>query len=382
MHNHMMQLIFIAFVISSIATLLVIRFAPFWMSRAEDHDFSGPQKFHCRAVPRIGGIPIVLGLTAAIALCAPVLKSHFDLQIQPFLCLLLAAVPTFGAGLIEDLTKTQTPRRRLFYACVSALLGIYLSEVLITRTDLPIFDFIVAAHIGAILLTVFVVTGVINAINIIDGFNGLASMCSILMLGAIAIVGHEVGDVFITSFALISMGAILGFFVWNFPAGLIFLGDGGAYFLGFLIAELGISLAHRNPEVSPIFPLMVCIYPVFEVLFSMYRRAVLKRGAVGAPDGVHLHSLIFRRLVRWGTGSKTVTARTKRNSLTAPYLWVLCSFTLAPAVLWWDSTPILGFYILAFAFAYIGLYWRIVRFRSPAWLVLNKRKRTAPSSSS
>ena len=72
---------------------------------------------------------------------------------------------------------------------------------------------------------------------------------------------------------------MLGFFVWNFPAGLIFLGDGGAYFLGFYLAELAILLLHRNPEVSPMFPLLLCIYPVFETLFSIYRRKCAARPA-------------------------------------------------------------------------------------------------------
>ena len=72
---------------------------------------------------------------------------------------------------------------------------------------------------------------------------------------------------------------MLGFFVWNFPAGLIFLGDGGAYFLGFYVAELAILLLHRNPAVSPMFPLLLCIYPVFETLFSIYRRTLPARHA-------------------------------------------------------------------------------------------------------
>lgn len=352
----------------------MIRFAPLLTSRAGDHDFSGPQKFHARPVPRIGGIAIVVGMVVALTIGPWVSPGAVNLSaMQQAGLVMLSAVPAFGAGLIEDFTKTQTPRRRLFYAAVSALLGVHLMDAVIQRTDLPLLDFLVATEIGAAAVTVFVVAGVVNAVNIIDGFNGLASLCTVMMLGAIAIISYEVGDVLITMLAFAGIGAVLGFFVWNFPAGLIFLGDGGAYFLGFIVAELGILLIHRNPGVSPLFPLMVCIYPVFEVVFSMYRRAVVKGESMGTPDGVHLHSLIFRRLVRWGTGSKGPSLRNRRNSMTAPYLWVLCFSTLVPAVLWWDSTPILGFYITAFAFVYIGLYWRIVRFQAPTWLVIRRR---------
>ena len=119
----------------------------------------------------------------------------------------------------------------------------------------------------------------------------LASMCVLLMLLAIAYVAFQVGDTLVASMALVCAGAVLGFFVWNFPAGLIFLGDGGAYFLGFMVAELSVLLIARHTEVSPLFPLLACAYPIFETIFTMYRRKVIKGVATGAPDGIHLHTL-------------------------------------------------------------------------------------------
>ena len=149
----------------------------------------------------------------------------------------------------------------------------------------------------AVALTLLCVTGVANAINIIDGFNGLASMCVLMMLLAIAYVGFAGRRHARRHVALIAAGAVLGFFIWNFPAGLIFLGDGGAYFLGFVLAELSVLLLARNPQVSPMFPLLLCAYPIFETVFSMYRRRVLRGVADRAqPDGIHLHTLIHRRL--------------------------------------------------------------------------------------
>jgi hypothetical protein len=114
---------------------------------------------------------------------------------------------------------------------------------------------------------------------------------------------------------------VLGFFVWNFPAGLIFLGDGGAYFLGFWSPN-SILLLVRNPEVSPLFPLLVCIYPVFETLFSIYRRRSCAPCRRSMPDGIHLHSLIYRRVMRWAVGDRSAKALTRRNSMTSPVLWV------------------------------------------------------------
>jgi UDP-N-acetylmuramyl pentapeptide phosphotransferase/UDP-N-acetylglucosamine-1-phosphate transferase len=161
----------------------------------------------------------------------------------------------------------------------------------------------------------------------------------------------------------------MGFFVWNFPAGLIFLGDGGAYFLGFFVAEVSILLLVRNEAVSPIFPLLVCIYPVFETLFSIYRRRFIRAVPPSMPDGIHLHSLIYRRMLRWAVGDpRSVKALTRRNSMTSPYLWLLCMFSVVPAVLFWNNTPVLMACLLVFALTYVGLYWRIVRFKSPRWM--------------
>jgi UDP-N-acetylmuramyl pentapeptide phosphotransferase/UDP-N-acetylglucosamine-1-phosphate transferase len=227
---------------------------------------------------------------------------------------------------------------------------------------------------GALLLTLFVVSGVVNAINIIDGMNGLASMCCIIMLAGLAYVGDQAGDPLIVAAAVAAIGAIAGFFIWNYPNGLIFLGDGGAYLLGFLIAEVAILLIHRNASVSPLCPLLMVAYPVMETLFTMYRRRVVRGRAMGLPDGIHLHSLVYRRLMRWAVGSTDAKALTRRNSLTAPYLWVVCSLSVVPSLLWWNSTPALAACLVVFVVLYVSLYASIVRFRTPRWMVFSNSR--------
>ena len=360
----------IAVCVSMGLTLAVVHFAKTrdGGSQLLDHDLSGPQKFHARAVPRVGGIGIVVGLVSAVPALWYVNPSAGWLAAG----LLACGIPAFGAGLIEDLTKRVSPRNRLFATAVSAALAIGFLDAVITRTDIPGVDWLVGWVACAALLTVFVVSGIANSVNIIDGFNGLASMCVVIMLIALAYVAFQVGDPVIGGLALAGIGAVLGFFVWNFPAGLIFLGDGGAYFLGFFVAELAILLLHRNPSVSPMFPLLVCIYPVFETLFSIYRRVMLRGQPAGMPDGIHLHSLIYRRIMRWAIGKQSKRSAARRNSMTSPYLWMLCMTAVVPAMLFWDSTPLLGGFIVLFGLTYIALYWRIVRFKSPRWMVTKR----------
>ena len=356
-----------AFAVSVIATLLLVRSARMHAHHSGDHDFSKPQKVHAVAVPRIGGLGIVLGLVAAAA----VMKWKQGAEAGDFAFLLMAcAAPAFVAGFIQDFTEAITPRGRLLATGASALLAFFVLDAGIRYTAIPGLDWIVSFGIGSLLLTMFTVAGIANAINIIDGFNGLASMCVMLMLAAVGYVAFEVGDSLIGVLALAGVGAVLGFFIWNFPSGLIFLGDGGAYFLGFFVAEVSILLLVRNDSVSPLFPLLVCFYPAFETLFSMYRRLLLRQQPAHMPDGIHLHSLVYRRVIRWAVGDRSVKARTKRNSMTSPVLWALCMASLLPAVLFWDNTLMLTLALMVFALTYVGLYWRIVRFRSPRLLRL------------
>jgi UDP-N-acetylmuramyl pentapeptide phosphotransferase/UDP-N-acetylglucosamine-1-phosphate transferase len=360
-----MATLIVALAVSLALTLFIVHIAKTHSHLTHDHDLSGPQKFHATPVPRIGGVGIVLGIVAGVG----ALWFHVPGEARVAVVLLACGVPAFGAGVVEDLTKRVSPRVRLIFTAVSAALASVLLEASIRHTAIPGLDWVVGMPLGALLVTVFAVVGVANSVNIIDGFNGLASMCVVIMLGALAYVGFQVQDALVGTLALAGIGAVLGFFVWNFPAGLIFLGDGGAYFLGFFVAELAILLLARHPgAVSPLFPLLVCIYPVFETVFSIYRRRFLRAVPPSMPDGIHLHSLIYRRVLRWAVGDRSAKALTRRNSMTSPYLWMLCMLSVIPAVLFWDDTALIASFIVLFGVVYVALYWRIVRFKSPRWL--------------
>lgn len=365
----MLPILALSFAVAAVITLLIIRSTHFHGGLSADHDLSGPQKFHTRPVPRIGGLAIFSGFAVGALLLAfrfPSFGGKVGL-------LALCCLPAFASGLVEDLTKRVSPLRRLLATLLAGVMGAWLLDGQIKHTAIPGLDFIAGTAIGGYVLALFVVSGVANSINIIDGMNGLASMCSAIMLAGLAYVALQAGDTFAAAIAIALIGAILGFFVWNYPFGLIFLGDGGAYFVGFVLAELSILLLVRNPGVSPMFPLLLCAYPVWETVFSMYRRRVVRGRPVGMPDGIHLHSLIYRRLMRWAIGSKDAAVLTRRNALTAPYLWVLCSLSVVPATIWWDDTVALQIVLGLFVVCYVLIYWRIVRFRTPRWMVLRSR---------
>lgn len=358
----------ISFFSSALLTLLVIK-----QSRlhgpALDADFSAVQKVHAHHVARIGGLPIFM----AVLISAAISIWRVPEMTMTMLSLLLCASVAFVGGIIEDYTGNVSPSRRLLLTIAAAAMAWWLIDARLDRIDLPFG--VLSLHYAWLMLplTVLAVAGLANAINIIDGFNGLASVVSICMMVSLAYVALQVGDVFIVVAALTMAGAIAGFLIWNYPVGLIFLGDGGAYFIGFMLGELALLLVIRNPQVSTWYPVLLLIYPAFETLFSAYRRMFLRGQSPAMPDGIHLHSLIFRRVVQWAVGRKEGRALMRRNALTSPYLWTLSLMAVIPASLFWRRTGILIICCLLFMIGYIWLYARIVRFKSPRWLIRRKK---------
>jgi UDP-N-acetylmuramyl pentapeptide phosphotransferase/UDP-N-acetylglucosamine-1-phosphate transferase len=364
-------LLLVALAVSLVVTFALVYRAGHAEGRAQASRNGQPQRIHVGPVPRIGGVGVYVALVVSAAASVQVLGR--DEAVVAAL-LVACALPAFAAGLVHDFTDGLTPRGRLLATAISALLAWAVLDTGLNRTDIPGLDWIAATAVGGLFLAVLSVAGIAHAINIIDGLNGLATMCVVIMLAAVAYVAFQVDDQLVGALALAGIGGVLGFFVWNYPAGLIFLGDGGAYLLGFYVSELTLLLLLRNDEVSPLFGLLVCIYPVFETLFSAYRRYWLRGMPPSLPDGIHLHTLVYRRLIRWAIGSRSAQELTRRNSMASPYLWVLCSASVAPAMLFWDDSAVLGGFILLFGVSYLIVYRRIVRFQSPRWLRVGRQR--------
>lgn len=360
-----------AFLVSLIVTFFIVRFGHVHAAFTADHDMSGVQKFHAVPVPRVGGFGLFFGVLLAL-----LFRYFQSAEVGTFgLMLLLGALPAFLSGFVEDLTKCIGVKVRLMATGLSAvltgyLLGAWLSSVQIFGLDTLMLNY----PWLSIVVTCFAVAGVANAFNIIDGYNGLSGMVAVIILGGIAYVAFQLHDYEIMIASLVMMGAILGFLVLNYPRGLIFLGDGGAYLIGFWVAELSVLLTARHDEVSKWFPLLLCAYPIFETLFTIYRRIVIHRAHPGMPDAAHLHQMIYKRVVRWAVGSSEPVDKVIRNSLTAPYLWVLASMAVIPAVLFWDNVWVLRGFAVLFAAFYVLLYRRLVQFKVPKWMTVNGRR--------
>lgn len=358
----------VSFVVSALLTLLIIKQVRLHSS-ALDSDFHGVQKVHTHSVARIGGLSIFL----AVVLGAWVSIWRLPLMTYWMLSLLLCSGIAFIGGIAEDFTGKVSPMGRLLMTMAGALLAYFLIDARIDRIDWIFSSWAIPFIWLSLPITVLAVAGIANAINIIDGFNGLASVVSICMLLSLAYVALQVNDAFILVATLLVAGAITGFLIWNYPVGLIFLGDGGAYFIGFMLGELALLLVMRNPQVSTWYAILLLIYPAFETIFSAYRRTFIQGKSPVMPDGIHLHSLIFRRIVQWTVGRKEARALIRRNSMTSPYLWLFSLTAVIPATLFWRHSWLLILCSVLFMATYIWLYFRIIRFKSPRWLIMKKR---------
>lgn len=358
----------VSFVASALLTLLVIKQVTLH-GPALDRDFESVQKVHVHEVARIGGLSIFLAtvLSACITVWRVPMLSNWMFS------LLLCAAIAFIGGILEDYTGKVSAVRRLILTMAAALLGVFLLDAKLGRIDFEVVTLILPWLWFSIPITVLAVAGIANAVNIIDGFNGLAAVVVICMLISLGYVALQVGDTFVLVTALMVAGATAGFLIWNYPVGLIFLGDGGAYFIGFMLGELALLLVMRNPQVSTWYAALLLIYPAFETIFSAYRRMFVRGKSPTIPDGIHLHSLIFRRIVQWAIGRKEARALMRRNSLTSPYLWLFSLMAVIPATIFWRHTILLIIFCLLFVISYIWLYARIVRFKSPRWMIFRKQ---------
>jgi UDP-N-acetylmuramyl pentapeptide phosphotransferase/UDP-N-acetylglucosamine-1-phosphate transferase len=303
-----------------------------------DRTLTGKQKFHKVPVPRIGGVGMVLGVACACAL-APV-------AMDPGVAALLgAALPVFGIGLLEDLTKRVSVRLRLAFTLASGLLAWWLLDAVLPRLDLPL---------------VVAVAGVTNAINIIDGFNGLAGSTAIAILSGTAFLGWRCGDALVLELALLGIAAAAGFLILNYPRGLLFMGDGGAYFLGFWCAETAVLLVCRNPAAVAWQVLALHAYPVTEVLYSIFRKKVLRGMSVTMPDRLHLHMLIHRRCLRRRLPHEAARPWLRNAGVAALVAPWTAAWTLAVVALG-GSGPAAALLLAVHAAAYVALYLRLLR---------------------
>lgn len=242
-------------------------------------DFEKIQKAHSSPTPRIGGLGIFWACMLII----------YDNNIGS--SLMLASIPAFISGFLEDYSGRVAPLQRLAIMILSPILCIiFLPESMIIHVwDIQI------PYIISIGFTVLLSIAMVNGVNFIDGQNGLASGSILITNLGILALGLIFGNQSIIYISAVISVSTFVFLCFNYPIAKIFLGDGGAYFLGFISSILTLCLySVYNKEVSLFIIPVLLIYPLWEVIFSTFRKLFFDKISPLQSDKYHLHQLIFR----------------------------------------------------------------------------------------
>jgi UDP-N-acetylmuramyl pentapeptide phosphotransferase/UDP-N-acetylglucosamine-1-phosphate transferase len=358
-----MTMFLAALVGAALGCFLIVRYAELHIAVTGDAPDMQPQKFHTAPVPRIGGLGVLLGLLVAGAVGY---WRGFS-GVFFYWALLLVLLPAFAGGFTEDLTRRVGPAVRLLLTVISGAMAFAWLDARLFRSDVFWLDAGFQYWPISFAATLFAVAGLAHAMNIIDGYNGLAAGVGIMSMLAMGTVCHNVGDTQLALVCFATAGAYSGFLLFNYPGGKIFLGDGGAYLLGTIIAIVSALLVARHSEVSPWFPLALVVYPVWETLFSALRRLLLHHTGIGRPDARHLHSLIHRRVLRVVYLGRDDASLQLRNAATTIPLWVIQAVLVAYAVSNYQSSAAL----IAESYVFIALYCAV-------YFWLNRKRRPIP----
>ena len=326
----MSSLLIMAFLVSLLVNIFFIIFSN--KKGIFIDDINKSHGSHKIPTPRIGGFGIYLSF------------GIFSLFVsETALLVWISTLPVFLTGLWEDLKGNISPKKRMVMMSFGVLLSIILLKTLvydISITELPI--------IAAIPFTIFAVVGVTNAVNMVDGYNGLASGLILSSLFIMLLLIIDLKDYELATVISILISSILGFFILNFPFGKIFLGDSGAYTLGFIYGIISLLLLQRHEEISPWFPVVLLSYPITDVLFAILRRTFIQGTSPFSPDKLHFHSLIYKKV-------------TKNNPLTSVFI-ILLSLPFGLVSLNFVSDDLYLFYVfISFASLYIVIYFLLVK---------------------
>lgn len=284
------------------------------------------QASHLRPTPRVGGIAILVSFAVCWSLAPPQVSEIFGK-------ILLANSVLFLVSLREDLGFAVSPRRRLLAALAASMATILALGIWLPRADVPVLDALMPFWAVGIPLTLFATVGMANGFNLIDGVNGLAGVTGIAGAIALAVIADRAAEPALMQLSLMLAAGVLGFLLLNYPTGLIFLGDAGAYTLGFVLSWIGIAILVQAPAASPWAILLTLFWPVADTSLAIWRRSQ-RRADKMLPDRLHIHQLVMRSL------EIHLLGRSRRHIANPLSTLFLAPFVSAPplfGVLFWDQ---------------------------------------------
>jgi UDP-GlcNAc:undecaprenyl-phosphate GlcNAc-1-phosphate transferase len=279
----------IAFLVALTAAVLLVPFIRRLATARGLLDQPGGRKVHDQAVPRLGGVAITIGFYLAMAavILLP-LPGRPTAELPQMPGILLGGAILAVVGVADDLVDLPARFKlaaQLVAALVAVLFGVTIRQLIFPWGTLEL-------GLLAVPLTVFWIVALVNAINLIDGLDGLAAGVVLIALVAFFIIAPNQAPITLVLGA--AAGATLGFLVYNLHPASIIMGDAGSTLLGFLVAVSGLAIAAPGAGANPAYvPIVVLALPLGDMAWTVLRRLIGRR-SVFVADAGHIHHRLLR----------------------------------------------------------------------------------------
>ncbi|TXC90962.1 undecaprenyl/decaprenyl-phosphate alpha-N-acetylglucosaminyl 1-phosphate transferase [Metabacillus litoralis] len=276
MHSYIDYIV--AFILSFAVAVLITPLVKKIAIKIGATDQPNTRKIHKEIMPRMGGLAIFIGVIAGFLYLKPQSLYMTEVIIGAFIIILI--------GILDDRFTLQA--RYKFLGQLIAAIVVASSGLLVDKFTIPFFG-IVQLDFWSYPVTVLWIVAITNAINLIDGLDGLAAGVSSIAMTSILIMAFADSQIVVIALCTILIGSSLGFLVHNFYPAKIFMGDTGALFLGYSISIISMLGLFKNLTLfSFVIPIIVLAVPIFDTVFAIIRRFLNKR-SIAAPDKLHLH---------------------------------------------------------------------------------------------
>ncbi|KJD42919.1 MULTISPECIES: glycosyltransferase family 4 protein [Paenibacillus] len=253
-------------------------------------DVPNARKVHTRIMPRLGGLGIFLAFLLSLLAILPFVPEGMlsSRDINFIAAFLIGGTLITLIGALDDRFDLNAKLKFLAQIAVACMV-VFAFDIRVDFVNVPFQDAYSSLESWiSIPLTIFWIVGVTNAINLIDGLDGLAAGVSGIAIGTIFVMSLLMGNYMVAMLCLVLLGSIIGFLFFNFHPAKIFMGDTGSLFLGFCLAMLSMLGFKQIAIVSFITPLIIIGVPLSDTFFAIIRRKLQKK-PIFSPDKGHLH---------------------------------------------------------------------------------------------
>ena len=309
-----------------------------------DDQLGKPQAFHEFPTSTAGGTFIFISLLI-------VNFNFFLFKNIIFLEYLLFCILFFLLGFADDVKIKIKPLIRLSLMIVFLAVLVKYNDFYLKYTGIEVLNnWLEGSKIFSLIFICLCFLFVINGANLIDGYNGLLGLHSIIIFINLFAINYINGNNDLANLLFFQILILIIFFNFNFPKAKIFLGDGGSYFLGTFIAISAIKTSIENPEISPFYFCILLFYLFFEVFFSFFRKLMKENISPIHPDKKHLHMLLYKILLKKNNN------KLKSNYYVSVIINVIFLLLTIPAIFMMKDGLFCKYYSLLFFITYIFSY--------------------------